>query len=79
VQQSLNVTTPTNSEEARTLGKLKTTNVSRVIRIPLSVWNRYRLTEKDFEADWYDSMDRDIDREVDAENAVVIHFRRKQD
>ncbi len=57
------------------MGKMKTTIVSRVVRIPLVIWDRYNLKEGEFEADWYDSMDDTIDREVDGRAAIVIHFR----
>lgn len=60
------------------MGKMKRTRVSRVIRIPLVVWDRYNLNEEDYEADWYDALDNDIDREVDGRSAVVVYFKKKE-
>lgn len=57
------------------MGKMKTTTVSRVIRIPLVIWDKYNLSEEEFEADWYDAMDDDIQRKVDGRTAIFIHFR----
>lgn len=58
------------------MGKMKTTTISRVIRIPLVIWNKYNLKEKEFEADWYDAMDEDAERQVDGRQAIIVHFRR---
>jgi hypothetical protein len=58
------------------MGKMKTTTINRVIRIPLVIWNKYNLEEKEFEADWYDAMDEDTEHQVDGREAIIVHFRR---
>jgi len=59
------------------MGKMKTTTVSRVIRIPLSIWNKYSLGEDEHDADWYDAMDTDLERIQDGTNCITIHFRKR--
>lgn len=59
------------------MGKMKTTTVNRVIRIPLVIWTKYNLEDGEYEADWYDAMDGDLERNVDGYRSVVIHFRKR--
>jgi len=60
------------------MGKLKTTTVSRVIRIPLVIWDKYNLGDAVFEADWYDAMDEDVEKKVDGYQSIIIHFRKPE-
>jgi len=59
------------------MGKIKTTTVSRVIRIPLSIWTKYNLKENEYDADWYDGTDLDLERIQDGHNCITIHFRKR--
>lgn len=59
------------------MGKMKTTTVNRVIRIPLVIWSKYNLEAGKYDADWYDAMDEDVSREADGYSSVVIHFRKR--
>ncbi len=60
------------------MGKMKTTTVSRVIRVPLVVWNKYNLEEGNYDADWYDAMDTDLERGgIDGDKCITIHFKKR--
>lgn len=58
------------------MGKMKTTTVNRVIRIPLVIWTKYNLEDGEYEADWYDAMDADVVK-LDGYSSVIIHFRKR--
>jgi hypothetical protein len=80
VTKSLNIIVSYISYKAICMGKIKTTTVSRIIRIPLAIWNKYNLAEGDYEADWYDAMDEDLERrKIDGFSCIVIHFRKRHE